>query len=82
MITTEVEEVLWKLIDKIWKEGEIPEEWNRGLISLIYKKGRKDDVKNYRGVRLMDTAYKIYADILNERLQRETEKKLEKGFRI
>lgn len=79
LMPTEIGEVLWKLINKIWKEGEIPEKWNRGLISPIYKKGRKDDVKNYRGVTLMDTAYKIYADILNERLQREVERKLEKG---
>jgi len=31
-------------------------------------------VKNYRGVTLMDTAYKIYANILNERLKKEVEK--------
>lgn len=29
------------------EEGRISEEWNRGLISPIYKKGEKGDVKNY-----------------------------------
>lgn len=72
-------EVLAELIKKIWKEGGIPDEWNKGMISPIYKKGEKSEVKNYRGVTLMDTAYKIYANILNERLKKEIEKKLEEG---
>lgn len=80
----EIGEVFWKLINKIWKERGIPYAWNRGVISPIYKKGEKNEVKNYRGVTLMDTAYKIYANILNERLKREVERKLEEaqfGFR-
>lgn len=36
-------------------------------------------MKNYRGVTLMSTAYKIYASLLNERLKAETEKKLGEG---
>lgn len=79
---SEVGEVLWKLINKIWKEGG--REWNKRLISPIYKKGEKSEVKNYREVTLMDTAYKIYANILNERLRREVEEKLQEnqyGFR-
>jgi len=72
-------EVFLKMINKIWKEGGVPEEWNSGLISPIYKKGEKCEVKNYRGVTLMDTAYKIYANIFNERLKKEVEGKLEEG---
>ncbi|XP_020298507.1 uncharacterized protein LOC109862780 [Pseudomyrmex gracilis] len=72
-------EVFLKLIRKIWREGGIPEEWNRGIISPIFKKEEKGKVKNYREVTLMDTAYKICANILNERLKREVEEKLEEG---
>lgn len=79
LMSEEVGEVFWRLINKIWKEGGIPEEWNKGLISPIYKKGEKGEAKNYRGVTLMDTAYKIYANILNERLKKETERKLGEG---
>lgn len=32
---------MWKLISRIWKDGGIPEECNKSVISLIYKKGEK-----------------------------------------
>lgn len=47
-------EVLIELIRKIWRERGISAEWNRGIISPIYKKGEKSKTKNYRGVTLMD----------------------------
>ena len=75
----EIGKVLMSLINKIWKEGGIPEAWNRGVISPIYKKGEKKEVRNYREVILMDTAYKIYAGLMNERLKEEVEKRLEEG---
>lgn len=34
---------------------------------------------NYRGITLMNTAYKIYASVLNERIKHVVEDKLEKG---
>ncbi|KAM0724673.1 LINE-1 reverse transcriptase-like protein [Formica fusca] len=79
LMPKEIGEVFLKLLNKIWKERRIPEEWNKGLISPIYKKGEKRDVRNYRGVTLMDTAYKIYTNIWNEKLKQEVETKLEEG---
>jgi len=35
------------------------DDWNRGLISPIFKRREKNDVRNYRRVTLIDTAYKI-----------------------
>lgn len=67
------------LSDKIWKGGGIPKEWRKGVICPIFKKGDKKDAKNYRGVTLMDTAYKVYESILNERLMEEVKDKLEEG---
>lgn len=80
----DVGEEFVKLIDKIWKGEKIPEDWNKGMISPIFKKEKRNDLKNYRGVMLMNTAYKIYASILNTRLEKEVEKKLKEvqyGFR-
>lgn len=60
----EIGDMMWKMINRIWKEKGIPNDWNKGLISPIYKKGDKTEVKNYRGVTLMGTEYKIYASII------------------
>lgn len=54
LMPREIAKVLQKLIYKIWKGGKQPEEWNRGTISLIFKKGEKGDVRNYRGVTLIN----------------------------
>lgn len=54
----EIGEEFWKLINKIWKGGELPRDWSRGVISPIYKKGEKSKIKNYRGITLMNSAYK------------------------
>ncbi|XP_043603168.1 uncharacterized protein LOC122576640 [Bombus pyrosoma] len=80
----EVGKALWELLRKIWNGKGIPEDWKKGVICPTYKKGHKRVAKSYRGVTLMDTAYKIYAGILDEWLKPEIETKLEEsqfGFR-
>lgn len=32
---------MWKLISRVWKDGGIPEDCNKSVISPIYKKGEK-----------------------------------------
>jgi len=59
----------------VWNGKGFPEEWREGLIAPIYKKGEAGDVRNYRGVTLLCTAYKVYAAILTERLRQEMEEK-------
>lgn len=44
-----------------------------GIIQPI-EKGDRNKLENYRGVTLLDTTYKIYAMILEERLRKETER--------
>lgn len=53
----------------------MPERWREGVISPIFKRGDRENVKNYRGITLLNTAYKIYAMILENRLSREIEQK-------
>lgn len=44
-----VGEALWKLMNKIWKKGRIPQDWRKGIICPIYKKKRKrTKFKNYK----------------------------------
>ena len=69
-----VEEIMTKILNKIWREEEIPEEWKRGILCTIFKKGEKNKSANYRSITLMDTGYKIYTNILREKLQEEIKK--------
>lgn len=41
----------------------------------LHKRGDKEKVENYRGITLLCTAYKIYAEILRKRLEKKTELK-------
>lgn len=64
----------------------MPIEWRTGDIVPIYKKGDKEDVKNYRGITLMDTGYKIYAEIIRRRMETQIEEEgmleeTQQGFR-
>ena len=65
---------LKECLDKVWKEGQFPEEWKTGKMKPIFKKGKKEEVGNYRGKTLMDTGYKIYVEILRNRLDEQLER--------
>lgn len=62
-----------ELLQRIWKEGNIPKDWKKSIIVLIYKKGNQDKAENYRGISLLCSAYKVYAEVLRNRLEKKTE---------
>jgi len=51
------------------KTERIPPEWNLSIICPIYKKGDPVDLKNYKGISLLNTAYKILSYTLLNRLK-------------
>jgi hypothetical protein len=62
----------------------MPNEWNKSIICPIYKKGEKSECSNYRGISLHNTAYKILAIAINNRLTTYAEDLLsqeQNGFR-
>lgn len=71
----ETKEWLWEICNKVWKGEGWPEEWREGIVVPIVKRGEGEKVEDYRGITLTQTAYKIYAAILAERLREEVESK-------
>ncbi|KAJ3650014.1 hypothetical protein Zmor_021727 [Zophobas morio] len=68
-------ERLSELMDDVWTGKGFPREWRVGQIYRIHKKGSKEKVENYRGITLLNTAYKLYPMVLNERLVTEMNEK-------
>jgi hypothetical protein len=56
-------DIRW-LINSIWNEEELPEQWKESIIVPLYKKGDITDCSNYRGISLLSTTYKILSSFL------------------
>ena len=64
-----------EIMNRIWKGKGFSLQWRGGIIIPIYKKGSREETKNYRGITLLSTMYKVYAMVIGERLKSELEEK-------
>jgi hypothetical protein len=60
---------MYQIIEKIWIEEKIPGEWRNCIITPTFKKGDKMEYSNYRGISVLNVAYKILSNILCTRLK-------------
>ncbi|XP_033216952.1 uncharacterized protein LOC117172817 [Belonocnema kinseyi] len=70
-----VREKMWGIRNKVWEEEGWPEEWKTGLLVPLIKKVQGKKVYEYRGITLMSVGYKMYAEVLRRRLERQLEEK-------
>ncbi|GAB0203450.1 mitochondrial enolase superfamily member 1 [Grus japonensis] len=52
------------IFEKSWRSGDIPEDWKKANVTLIYKKGLKEDPGNYRPISLTSVLGKVLEQIL------------------
>lgn len=45
-----VKKGLIEIIRRVWKEGDIPSDWRRNIVILLYKRGDKEKTGKYRGI--------------------------------
>jgi hypothetical protein len=53
-------EALHKITVSTWEKELMPKEWSTDLICPIFRKGDKLECKTYRGIALLNTAYKVF----------------------
>jgi hypothetical protein len=63
-----------KVIKEVCKTEKIPQQWKKGLMCPILKMDDNLVCENCRGITLLNTAYKVFSNLLLERLQPYVEK--------
>ena len=77
-------DVLYHLLHRVWEQEQILEDWQRGLIVKLPKKGNLTECNNWRGVMLMVVAAKVLGRIIITRIRDGIDDKLRQeqaGFR-
>ena len=62
------------VFNNIFTSGNIPDNWGKSIICSLHKKGSIYDPNNFRGISLINTVCKIFANILVARVDKWTDK--------
>lgn len=75
---------LTKLMNRCWKDGQVPLDWQQGVIIKLPKKGNLSDCNNWRGITLLSVPGKVFCTVLMRRLRQAVDlilREEQAGFR-
>jgi hypothetical protein len=55
-----------ELFNNITDKNHMPQEWETGMLINIHKGKTKSKCENYRGITLLPTSYKLFANIIKK----------------
>ena len=67
-LETPIFDELHRIINTAWSEESYPTEWTTSWVTLLFKKGDKKDINNYRGIAVTSCIYKIIMRIILNRV--------------
>jgi len=70
-----IDKLLSMIFERSWQSGEVPDDWKKGNIVHIFKKGGKNVPGKYRPVSLSSVPGKIVQQILLEAMLRHMEER-------
>ena len=78
--------LLTVLYNKVKASGKFPPGWNSGRVSLVHKRGLRENLGNYRPLTVIISLSGLYSRLLNERLIQVVEQhrllgEIQNGFR-
>ena len=69
VFSNELLEYLVKLFTHVWNSGSVPQDWRDALLIPVPKKGDLSLCDNWRGISLLEVVGKVFAKIIQRRLQ-------------
>ncbi|GAB0204188.1 mitochondrial enolase superfamily member 1 [Grus japonensis] len=63
------------IFERSWRTGEVPENWRKASVTLVFKKGKKEDPGNYKPVSLASIPGKMMEQLILRVINKHVEEK-------
>jgi len=64
------------ICENLWQSSEVPSDWKRGNLTSVFKKGKKEDLRNYRPVSLNSVPSNVIEQIHLETILSKRKRRL------
>ncbi|KFV87175.1 RNA-directed DNA polymerase from mobile element jockey, partial [Struthio camelus australis] len=61
------------ILERSWRSGEVPEDWEKASVTPVFQKGKKEDPGNYRPASLTSSPGKVMEQLLLEAISKHVE---------